>query len=219
MKTSLSLFSTAIALLPILLTAQPIQSQESQPRFVCGRDEQDTPATLVVLPDGTKTTIIRYASGAFEKAGYSNQKRCEEISERFQYFNEKREIDHMAVGKINGQSVICVTRQEGGDCSRDLKGEGLLITTRPGIAPSKTLADLINVRLQAGAALTETRDLTKRTGINSVNTKCLIEATSQSSYDDCAKGSPSLTGSPNTSANTSPNTSVAPATPTKKPLW
>ncbi|MEI6332870.1 MAG: COP23 domain-containing protein [Pseudanabaena sp. ELA645] len=117
----------------------------------------------------------------------------------------------MAVGKINGQSVICVTRQEGGDCSRDLKGEGLLITTRPGINPSKTLADLINVRMEAGSALTETRDLTRKTSINSVNTKCLIEASTQSSYDECVKGSPSAAGSVPRSSN--------PATPSKRPLW
>ena len=191
MKTSLKLVRAITAILPVLLIGQPLQAQETQPRFTCGKDDQGSPATLVILPDGSSTTIIRYVSGAFEKAGYSNQQRCEEISERFQYYNEKREIDHMTVGKINGQSVICVTRQEGGDCSRDLKGEGLVITTRPGIPPTKTLADLINVRVQAGAALTETRDQTRRPAINSVNTKCLIEAATQSSYDDCARSSTS----------------------------
>jgi hypothetical protein len=211
MKTSFKLIFTAIAFLPLLLTVQPLQAQESQPRFVCGNDDEGSPATLVMLPDGSSRTVIRYVSGAFEKAGYSNQKRCEEISDRFQYFNQNREIDYMAVGKINGQSVICVTRQEGGDCSRDLKGEGLLITTRPGVNPSKTLADLINVRMEAGSALTETRDLTRKSSINSVNTKCLIDASTQSSYDDCAKGSPSLAGST--------SKSVSPTTPSKRPLW
>ncbi|MFZ4558260.1 MAG: COP23 domain-containing protein [Pseudanabaena sp.] len=212
MKTALKLVRVVIAILPVLMTVQSLQAQEeSQPRFVCGKDDQGSPATLVMLPDGSSQTVIRYVSGAFENAGFSNQKRCEEISDRFQYFNEKREINYMAVGKINGQSVICVTRQEGGDCSRDLKGEGLLITTRPGINPSKTLADLINVRMEAGSALTETRDLTRKTSINSVNTKCLIEASTQSSYDECVKGSPSAAGSVPRSSN--------PATPSKRPLW
>jgi hypothetical protein len=213
MKTALKLVRVVIAILPVLMTVQSLQAQEeeSQPRFVCGKDDQGAPATLVMLPDGSSQTVIRYVSGAFENAGFSNQKRCEEISDRFQYFNEKREIEYMAVGKINGQSVICVTRKEGGDCSRDLKGEGLLITTRPGINPSKTLADLINVRMEAGSALTETRDLRRKTSINSVNTKCLIEASTHSNYDDCVKSSPSAAGSVTRSAN--------PATPAKRPLW
>jgi hypothetical protein len=209
MKAYLRFISTAIATLPILLASQA-SSAEQAPRFVCGND-QGVPATQAVLPDGTKATIIRYVSGAFERAGFSDQKRCEEISARFQYYNEQREIDFMTVGRINGQNVICVTRQEGGDCSRDLKSEGLLITTRPSVNPRTTLTQLIDVRLQAGSALSETEERPY------VNTRCLIESgKSQSAYDSCVKGAPKLS-----TPFSNPNNVVKPAaSSTNKPrLW
>jgi len=213
MKISLNLIRTAIAILPILLISQPLQAQETQPRFMCGKDEQGNPATIVKLPDGTESVVVHYVSGAFAGAGYSNQKRCDEISARFQYFNEKREFDYMTIGKINGQNVVCVTRQEGGDCSRDLKWEGLLMTVRPGISPRQTLSELLNVRVSAGGSLRETGDDDAKPF---VNVKCLIDASrsaeTQSAYNACANGSPKLSGS--TSSNVSPT-----KPPSKKPLW
>ena len=181
MKSYMKFLSIGISILPIFLAAQPSNAKEKT-RFVCGSD-QGVPATLAISPDGKSVPVIRYVSESFERAGYSAQKRCEEISARFQYYNERRELDFMTVGKINGQNVICVTRQAGGDCSRDLKSEGLLITTRPGVNPRTTLAELIDVRLQAGSALSETEERPY------VNTRCLIEAgKDQEAYDSCVKG-------------------------------
>lgn len=208
MKSSLRFISAAIAILPIFLSAQP-SNAESKARFACGTD-QGVPATLAILPDGTQATIIRYVSGAFNDAGFSDQKRCEEISARFQSYNEQREIDFMTVGKINRENVICVTRKEGGDCSRDLKSEGLLITVRPGVNPRTTLAQLIDVRLQAGSALSETEERPY------VNTKCLIDAgKSQEAYDSCVKGAPKLSNP----AGKFVKPATVPSAITKPRLW
>ncbi len=196
--------------LPFFLFAQTANAQ-AKTRFACGVDK-NVPATVAILPDGTQAPIIRYVSGAFEQAGYSNQKRCEEISERFQYYNDRKEIDFMTTGRINGQNVICVTRQEGGDCSRDLKSEGLLITVRPGVNPQTTLEQLINVRVQAGSTLEETEARPY------VNTKCLIDAgSSQEAYESCTKGSPKLSATSRINGKT-----LVPPTPaaTSKPrIW
>ncbi len=207
--TSLRCMGAAIAILPLLFAAQPSHA-ESKPRFACASD-QGVPATVAILPDGTQATIIRYVSGAFKDAGFSDQKRCEEVSARFQYYNDKNEIDFMTVGRINGQNVICVTRQDGGDCSRDLKSEGLLITTRPGVNPRTTLTQLIDVRLQAGSALSETEERPY------INTKCLIDAgKSQEAYDSCVKGASKLSN-PASSKVVKP---VATPSATSKPrLW
>ncbi|OIP70205.1 MAG: hypothetical protein AUK48_13820 [Oscillatoriales cyanobacterium CG2_30_44_21] len=192
------------------ITAQSVNAQ-SKTKFVCGSD-QGKPATLAVMPDGGQAAIIRYSSGAFEGAGFSNQRRCEEISSRFQYFNDLQEIDFMTIGRINGQSVICVTRSEGGDCSRDLKSEGLLITVRPGVNPRVTLEELINVRLQAGSALEENEARPY------VNTQCLINAgSSQDAYESCARGTARLsTGSASAVKKSVPS---APASTNKPRLW
>jgi hypothetical protein len=169
-----------IGMMPLLLASQPANA-ESKTRFVCGSD-QDRPATLAILPDGGQAPIIRYSSGAFEPSGFSDQKRCEEISARFQYFYDLRENNFMTTGRINGQNVICVTRREGGDCSRDLKSEGLLITVRPGVNPNVTLQELVNVRVQAGSALEENGSRPY------VNTHCLIDAgNSQKAYHSCVE--------------------------------
>lgn len=172
--------SITIVMLPLLLAGQPTNA-ESKTRFVCGED-QGVPTTLAILPNGTKAPIIRYASSAFAGSGFSNQKRCEEISMRFQYFNDRGELDFITVGKINGQNVICVTRQLGGGCSRDLKSNGLLLTIRPGINPKTVLTDLIDVRIQAGSTLNESPETPY------VNTRCLIDAgKNQEAYDSCVK--------------------------------
>ncbi|MBD2148532.1 hypothetical protein H6F44_00055 [Pseudanabaena sp. FACHB-1277] len=217
MKICFKVLNTGFLTLALVMgnqIADQSVNAQSKTKFVCGTD-QGKPATLAVMPDGTEAPIIRYSSGAFEGAGFSNQRRCEEISSRFQYFNDLREIDFMTIGRINGQSVICVTRSEGGDCSRDLKSEGLLITVRPGVNPRVTLEELINVRLQAGSALEENEARPY------VNTQCLIEAgSSQGAYESCAKGAARLSGSASFVKKVAPSTPVAAPTSTNKPrLW
>jgi len=210
MKIGFKFLNTGLLTLAVMMgnqtTAQSANAQ-SKTKFVCGSD-QGRPATLAILPDGGQAPVIRYSSGAFEQAGFSDQKRCEEISARFQYFNDLRENDFMTTGKINGQNVICVTRSEGGDCSRDLKAEGLLITVRPNIDPRVTLQELIDVRVQAGSALEENE------GRLYVNTQCLISSGgSQQSYESCAEGTPSL------SAPVKKAAPAAPASTNKPRLW
>jgi hypothetical protein len=214
MKAHSKFLGTGLVVLTLMGLAQPTNAQ-SKTRFVCGTD-QGAPATMAVLPDGTQAPIIRFTTGAFAGSGFSNEKRCEEISERFQYFNDLREIDFMTIGKINGQNVICVTRQEGGDCSRDLKSEGLLITVRPGVDPRTTLNQLIDVRTQAGAALNESAARPY------VNTQCLINAgKDQSAFDSCSKNAPRLSD-----PSSATSVKVAPMAPApsntnnnKRPLW
>jgi len=208
MKSYMKFLSIGISILPIFLAAQPSNAKEKT-RFVCGSD-QGVPATLAISPDGKSVPVIRYVSESFERAGYSAQKRCEEISARFQYYNERRELDFMTVGKINGQNVICVTRQAGGDCSRDLKSEGLLITTRPGVNPRTTLQQLIAVRLQAGSALSEGGGEDRPY----VNTRCLIEAgNNQASYNRCVKDNSRLS---DPSITVSKDSNFAPSTTSKR---
>ena len=213
MKTGFKFLNTGLLTLAVMMgnqtTAQSANAQ-SKTKFVCGSD-QGRPATLAILPDGGQAPVIRYSSGAFEQAGFSDQKRCEEISARFQYFNDLRENDFMTTGKINGQNVICVTRSEGGDCSRDLKAEGLLITVRPNIDPRVTLQELIDVRVQAGSALEENE------GRLYVNTQCLISSGgSQQSYESCAKGAPKVSVPANSVKKVVPS---APASTNKPRLW
>jgi hypothetical protein len=213
MKIGFKVLNTGLLALAVMMgnqtDAQSVNVQ-SKTKFVCGSN-QGRPTTLAILPDGGKVPIIRYSSGAFEQAGFSDQKRCEEVSARFQYFNDLREIDFMTTGKINGQNVICVTRREGGDCSRDLKSEGLLITVRPGANPNVTLQQLVNVRVQAGSTLEENE------GRPYVNTQCLINASgSQEAYESCAKGTASLSAPASTVKKAVPS---MPASTNKPRLW
>jgi len=225
MKSYMKFLSIGISILPIFLAAQPSNAKEKT-HFVCGSD-QGVPATLAISPDGKSVPVIRYVSESFERAGYSAQKRCEEISARFQYYNERRELDFMTVGKINGQNVICVTRKEGGDCSRDLKYEGLLIAVSPFANPRITLEQLIATRLQAGSALSEGGEDRPY-----VNTRCLIEAgNNQASYNRCVKDNsrlsdPSITVSKDSNfvpsstseRESAPSSSLNEISPRSKPL-
>ena len=51
---------------------------------------------------------------------------------------------------MNGQPVICTTKNDGGAC------DGLLYTLKPGQNPTKTLRDLLAVRSMAKGPLNET---------------------------------------------------------------
>jgi hypothetical protein len=140
--------STIIVVLQVFLASQSINAQTDKPRYICGK-HRGVLATKAVMPDGEEAVILTYSSGVFEGAGFSDQKRCEEIASRFQYFNDLREMDFLTVGKINGQDVICVTRQERGECSKDLKWQGLLFTIPPGVNAIQTLRTLELLRVRS----------------------------------------------------------------------
>ena len=63
-----------------------------------------------------KKPIIIWKKENFSNAGFDPQKRCEMVSSRFQEAYENSSLKFLTHGTMNGQSVICTSRNVGGNC-------------------------------------------------------------------------------------------------------
>jgi hypothetical protein len=139
---SLTTFLTmgAIALSIPLLSKQPAQAQSTT--FFCGAS-QGVPVTYASTPRGN-VPIIRWQSNYFSDSGYTPERRCSEVSGRFQTYYSSGSLNFVTTGIMNGQPVVCVSSTSGGGC------QGLLLTLRPNDNASRVVQQLFDIR--AGAA-------------------------------------------------------------------
>jgi len=117
--------------------------------FLCG-SAQGTPSTNAVKADGAQVPVIRWTSTTFEAAGWSQERRCQEVSNRFNTYLQQGRLAYITTGRINGLPVICTARSNGGAC------DGLLYTLKPGQNATATLQNLLKIRVKARGPLNET---------------------------------------------------------------
>jgi len=110
--------------------------------FFCGT-AAGAPATTVVTADGRQVPVIRWTSAAFNDAGWSQQRRCQEVSARFDGLLKQGRLAYITTGRMNGLPVICTAASRGGAC------DGLLDAT-------STLRNLLEIRVKARGPLNET---------------------------------------------------------------
>ena len=133
------------------LSARPAAAGTSARSFVCG-SAAGAPATNVVTADGRQVPVIRWTSSMFNDAGWSPQRRCQEVSARFDMFLKQGRLAYITTGRINGLPVICTTDSRGGAC------DGLLYTLKPGQNATATLKNLLDIRVKARGPLNETNE-------------------------------------------------------------
>jgi len=121
----------------------------SASRFVCGSDG-GVPTTEAITRDGRNVSVIRWTSRVFSGSGWTAQRRCQEVSSRFEQFRQQGRLRYITTGRMRGQSVLCTALTSGGAC------DGLLYTLKPGQDPSATLARLLELRVKARGPLNET---------------------------------------------------------------
>ena len=63
------------------------------------------PATSVVTNDGKRVPVIRWTSHVFNDAGWSPQRRCQEVSGRFDTYLKQGRLAYITTGRINGLPV------------------------------------------------------------------------------------------------------------------
>jgi len=144
-------FSCIGALCTLGVTAQPASAGTSARSFVCG-SAAGTPATNVITADGRQVPVIRWTSSTFNEAGWNQQRRCQEVSARFDTFLKQGRLAFITTGRINGLPVICTTDSRSGGC------DGLLYTLKPGQNATATLKNLLDIRVKARGPLNETND-------------------------------------------------------------
>jgi hypothetical protein len=117
--------------------------------FVCST-AAGAPATNVVTQSGQQVPLIRWTSGVFNGAGWTPERRCQEVSGRFDTYFRQGRLDFITTGRMNGLPVICTARRNGGPC------DGLLFTLKPGQNATHTLQELFTIRTKARGPLNET---------------------------------------------------------------
>jgi len=130
-------------------TVPAVQASPSAQGFVCGTS-QGVPSTNAIKRDGSQVPVIRWTSTIFESAGWSQERRCKEVSNRFDTYLKQGRLAFITTGRINALPVICTTNRRGGAC------DGLLYTLKPGQNATATLRNLLEIRVKARGPLNET---------------------------------------------------------------
>ncbi|MBC6424605.1 MAG: hypothetical protein GDA43_24800 [Hormoscilla sp. SP5CHS1] len=99
---------------------------QSNNKFYCGSSD-GVPATIVRAKKG-KVPIIIWVDRGFEASGWTPERRCQEVSGRFQRYHTQGILEYIRTGTVNRHPVLCVTNSQGGVCTRDR----VLITLKPG---------------------------------------------------------------------------------------
>lgn len=111
-----TLAAGAIVIGTSAVLSSPSQAQ-SRNQFYCGISA-GKPATVVRTASRGNIPLIVWNNEAFSTSGWTPKKRCEEVSARFQRFNDNGQLNFMRAGTFNGQQVLCVDRAKGsGNCS------------------------------------------------------------------------------------------------------
>ncbi len=114
-------------------------------------DANGVPATVVKTKSGKQVPIIYWKSSTFSGSGWTPERRCREVSMRFQQFHSTDNLEFITTGRMNGLPVICVANSNGGPCA------GLLYTLKPGQNATATLQKLFDVQKKPdGSPLEET---------------------------------------------------------------
>jgi Circadian oscillating protein COP23 len=127
-------FATTFAIPVVSLAKAPVKVQ-----YVC-EISKGIPITYAHTPKET-VEFIGWQSQAFNNSGYTPERRCQEVTKRFQKHSDAGNLRFITTGKINKQNVMCVAQKKGGNCISD----GLLLTFESKDDPQKVLAELFNV--------------------------------------------------------------------------
>lgn len=144
MKNNLSapLTGLALALSVTLASNQPSQAQSRQ--FTCALTD-NYPATVVRHPSKGSVPLIVWTKTSQINDQWTPQKRCQEVSDRFQKLQNQGQLRTLKTGTVNGQSVICGLQTDQGSCNR----KNVLLTMTKDRDPKQVLEILLNTRVSA----------------------------------------------------------------------
>jgi Circadian oscillating protein COP23 len=122
-------------------------AEAKEASFVCSQLD-NFPATVVKIK-GSEIPILKWVTTEIDN--YPPEKRCSEVSARFQTYYQAGSLKYITTGQMNNENAICTTNHKGGDCT------DLLFTVKPGANPRNTLEKLIAIRTgEKGTVIIET---------------------------------------------------------------
>jgi Circadian oscillating protein COP23 len=143
-----TVLTTSAIAITIPFFAQTTQAR-SEVKFICsdGFDRasgQRLPTTYAWTDKG-KIAIVRWSKKWGSGQAFTPQRRCEEVSPRFQEAFNNGTLNFITNGTMNGQPTICAAKENKGAC------QTLLMTLRPEENPLQLLNNLKDVLNGRGA--------------------------------------------------------------------
>lgn len=149
LTASVTLMATVVSSVTSL--SQSAHAEEA--RFFCGTSNGH-PTTMAKTSSGDVPFIV-WSSNYFANSGWTPQRRCDEVSKRFQDYYTQGSLKYLTTGTANNMPIICPAIQQDGPCAKDSKGNtAILITLRQDDRnPGRTLEQLLQVRNRASGPL------------------------------------------------------------------
>jgi hypothetical protein len=141
---------SAIALLTasaLVLSVSACNSNSTSEKVTFSCSTSNGVPTTVAKTSHRITPVIRWVSDFGGEVGYTPQKRCEEVSNRFQQYYNQGVLNFVTTGRENNQNIICVSSEKGGAC------QGLLFTLKPSDNPSLVIGQMFEVAGYASGPL------------------------------------------------------------------
>ncbi len=142
------LLSSTIFLSEFLFTANTVMANGSQTI-----NKQSTKTSIeyrCINHNGYPKTIAYTSRGAIElivwknqyfaASGYTPERRCREVTSRFQHHSDRKNLRYISTGIMNRYKIICVSDQSG-----NCKQNGLLITVQHNHNPEAVMQALFNI--------------------------------------------------------------------------
>lgn len=144
-------FPSILVAASLLLTAfqgATVQAQNKKNVYKC-INNKGVPTTIVDTPRG-RIPLITWQSDFFGTSGWTPEKRCEEVSARFQKLSNNGTLKYVTTGIVDKKyKVICVGKKipgQGYPCIKD----GILITLQPEDKPNDVLKNLFGNAARVG---------------------------------------------------------------------
>ena len=148
MKLRSKIASAAAIAFGAAATMQPIYAQSRAPGvFYCGINNSDNnPATLVKHPNRGEVVFINWKSNYFGASGWTPGRRCAEVSQRFQKYQQQESLTYVVSGRMNGYPVVCAASNPNEACNGKL-----LFTLQKGTNPNDVIEQIYAVNVDANS--------------------------------------------------------------------
>jgi hypothetical protein len=146
--TSITLASAiALSLLSAMAPAFSQNKGPAQITFFCKdvydqASGQKIPATFAWIPERQgNITVVGWKSQFFAKRGWNAQKRCADITPKFQQAFDSGRLQYLTTGASSGYPVVCAIAKQEDACN----GTSQLFTLKPHDQPALVLQQLTDV--------------------------------------------------------------------------
>ncbi|MBD2302450.1 COP23 domain-containing protein [Nostoc sp. FACHB-190] len=142
-----SLTSFVVSQSPSFSQSNSAKSQTGKVTFFCqpmfdAASGQRIPATVAWVPERKgHVRFIGWKSEYFNRSGWTPEKRCQEVTKKFQEFYAQGRLNYLSYGKRNGSHVICAFANSGETCN----GTNQLFTVRSGSDPRQVIQRLMDI--------------------------------------------------------------------------